>query len=351
MTQFVDFYKDKDKALLAEIRQEKAELPPFIVNHRAMSDEELGKLSRGSFADQASRTFPICSKAETWHSIAYFNKQLSKQAKLSPMSAQAREEIRETLAKAASLWGLDDEEVEKLREQVNLKVTKTAEAENCIEFAGTAVPVRTAAEGKDAVYQFLDVAYGMPEQTRRHTALGVMKAASSVGAKIEEEDVRTLLQHAGAATCTVGDAVTVLDSIIPFIPHYAEACAPACGVRDELLKRKSGDLLDPKEVNDLVASLEGVAHKFNIKQASISDSLRRITPADIEAEHAAIADVVKLPGGIMARKSAISENAMNLSDMLHNMYSVEAHRPEEIISALSKMTPREILPLRAHIGA
>jgi hypothetical protein len=37
--------------------------------------------------------------------------------------------------------------------------------------------------------------------------------------------------------------------------------------------------------------------------------------------------------------------------MLHNMYSVEAHRPEEIISALSKMTPREILPLRAHIGA
>ena len=349
--QFVDFYKDSAKAIDQMIRQEKAHLPPFMVRHRAMSDNELAGLSRGSFADPDTRTFPICSRAETWHSIAYFNRQVLKQAALSPMSAEARNKVRAMLTKAASLWGLDDEEVEQLKNQVNLNIVKTAEAENSIDVGGTSIEVKDAEAGKTAACQFLDIAHGMPEGLRRRTANSVMKAASAVGTELEEDEIRALLQHAGAATCTAGDAVTVMDGIVPFIPHFAECLEPALRLRDAMASRPGGTLLQPKEVNDLVASLESIVDRYNIKKANISEALRRITPVDLQEEYKAMSDIVKLPGGILARKTAVAENAETLSNALHNMHGVTAYKPEAIIKALRGMTPREILPLRQYIGA
>ena len=349
--QFVDFYKDSAKAIAQMIRKEKAQLPPFMVRHRAMSEDELSGLSRGSFADPDTRTFPICSRAETWHSIAYFNRQVLKQAALSPMSAEARNKVRAMLTKAASLWGLDDDEVEQLKNQVNLNIVKTAEAENTISIGGTSIEVKDAEAGKEAACQFLDVAPGMSEGLRRRTANSVMKAASAVGTELEETEIRTLLQHAGAATCTVGDAVTVMDGIVPFIPHFALCRESAGRLRDAMAARPSGSLLQPKEVNDLVASLESIVDRYNIKNANVSEALRRITPVDLQDEYKAMTDVVKLPGGIMARKTAVAENAETLSNTLHNMYSVTAYKPDDIIKALRGMTPREILPLRQYIGA
>jgi hypothetical protein len=358
MNQFVDFYSDNSHLIFDQVKTETS-LPPFMVKHQAMSEDALAKLGRGEFADPDSRLFPICSKAETWTSIAYFNRQrfqdpvqgqVQKQAALSPMSFEAREMIRETLAKAASMWGLDDEEVAQLSAQVNLKVPKKAET-NEVMFCGTAVPVVDAEGGRKVVEQFLSAAPRLPESLRRETALGVLKAANAVETKADEDQIRALMQHAGAATCTAEDVVTVLDGIVPYVPHYAESIDSLRQVRTGMSKMDKGTLLPPSQVNDLVASLEAIVHKYNIKNANVSEGLRRITTVDLNREQEAMADLVKLPGGIMARKTAIAENAMSLSNMLHSLYKVEAHRPEEIVEALGKMTPREILPLRNHIGA
>ena len=356
MNQLVDFYHDSGHSIFEQIRKDTPELPAFMVRHRAMAETELEGLSRGEFADPGSRIFPICSKAETWNSIAYFNRQrfqdqVSKTAALSPMSFEAREKIRENLAKAASMWGLDDDEVEQLSAQVNLKVPKTASAENGVEFGGTVVPVSDAAQGAAVIDQFLSAASKLSEPVRRVTALNVLKAANAVDTVVDEGKIRELMQHAGAATCSNGDAVTVIDGVLPYVPHYAETATPLRQVRARLSGLGKADLMEPAQVNDLVDSLEAICHRYNIKNASVGEGLRRITPVDIDAETEAIADIVKLPGGIMARKSAIAENAMTLSAMMHNMYNVEAHRPEDIVAALGRMSPREILPLRNHIGA
>jgi len=353
MNPFVDIYHDKSKTVLQQIMADRPDLPPFVVQHRAMTDDEIAHLSSAEFADMRNRMFPICSRAETWNSIAYFNRQplVEKKAVLSPESFAAREMIRETLAKAASLWGLDDEEVEMLSKQVTLRVPKKAETDNIIEFHGTSVPVTDAISGKTVVAQFLECASDMPESERRSTATCVLKAASSVDTVVPEAQIRTLLQHAGAATCTREDALSVLDGVIPYIPHYAEAAKTTRNVRDCLRKMPEGSLMQPNDVNAMVDSLESISHRYDIRHAAVAEGLRRITTADIEAEMAEQADMVKLPGGIMARKSAIAENAMTLSDMMHNLYQVEAHRPEDIVTALGKLTPREILPLRNHIGA
>jgi len=92
MNPFVDIYHDKSKTVLQQIMADRPDLPPFVVQHRAMTDDEIAHLSSAEFADMRNRMFPICSRAETWNSIAYFNRQplVEKKAVLSPESFAAR---------------------------------------------------------------------------------------------------------------------------------------------------------------------------------------------------------------------------------------------------------------------
>jgi len=328
-TQLVDFYHDPDKVVFEHIRQTRT-LPPFVVAHRAMSEDELKKLDAREFADASHRMFPVCSAAETWTSIAYFN--VLKQALLSAESAAGREDIRTMLSKAASLWGLNDDEVQELAKNVTLGIPKKAEAE---------------VTPSEQVKRFLANAPVIPVMTRKEEAEVLLKAAET---ELDPDTRTQLMVHAGAATCTAGEAQAVLTKVIPQVPFRSEYRPILQALRESLNHQASSDLLDPDDATNLMACLEKVTQQYHIRKAHIED-LRSFTMGDAVALQKEAEDSVRLPGGIFAKKSAISENASQLSIHLSNIHSVDAHRPEEILAALQKLSPTEILPFRPLIGA
>lgn len=333
MSEFVDFYRDSKGVIFEAIKQKYAQgskLPPFIINHRAMTETELKALSPQEFALPEKRLFPICSKAETWKSIAYFN--ILKKAALSPASAKDRERIRQMLAKAASLWGLNDDEVEELAKNVNLSIPKEASTETV----------------RDAVTQFINVADAFPEPERRDIANTLLKVAESE--PLKEEELNILLKHAGAATCVASDVTSILDEIIPQIPYRSPYYKPLVDLRNTTIHMAASDIMDPEDISNLVSTIEEIAQRYHIK-TNAADKLRKFSLADAHKAIAEINDIVRLPGGIRAKKSAVAENAKEISIYLSNLHNVEAYTPDEIISTFNKMSPVDILPFRSLIGA
>jgi len=351
---FIDFYHDPEQTIMGSIEN----APPFLVGHRAMTDKELEGLSLREFADPNSRQFPIASRAETWRSIAYFNHQaqtlVAKQALLSPESAAEREKTRQLLAKAAQLWDLDDDEVVKLSEHVNLGL-HTAEAEEVtpgpgITFNGQFVPV-TGTTAPDTAADFLQHAPKMDRGVCRDTAGALLKAAESVGAELPLETKHELQVRAGEGTCTAGEAATILFKAVPHIPHKAEIHDTLSRLRTALDLTPPSRVLKKASVDRIAALLQKAGDHFVVPHVAESlEALRTITPAVLMSGVGAVRDTVKLPGGIRASKAKITSNASYLSTWLANTHKAEAHKPDDIVTELQKLTPVDLLPLREHIG-
>ena len=350
---YIDFYHDQDKAILSKIEKQ----PEFLVGHRAMSDDELKSLSPGEFADPVNRMFPISSRAETWRSIAYFNRQgpelIQKTAALSHKSAQEREQTRNLLAKAAQLWGLEDDEVEALSGFVTLGVLKKAEAEPGpgVTYGGTFVPV-TPDTANTVACDFLRHAASMDRDIAKNTAGMLLKAAASASAELPADTSHKLQVQAGLGTCTAREAANAIFKVVPHIPHRAAITKVLSETRRALDKLPEGKLLLASQVSSLSAILSKAGTQYNIPHiAETLSSMRTVTPAVIEAGLNVRLDRVKLPGGVRASKAAIARNAEWLGTWLSNTHQAEAYTPDEIIDTLKKLTPVEILPLRARIGA
>jgi len=328
----VDFYHDADGEIFtriqARLQARGKELPPYIVGHRAMSEKEHSGLASSEFADPGQKLFPINSKAETWKSIAYYN--VLKSASLTPASAADREEIRTMLAKAASLWGLDDDQVAELAHDVTLTVPKKAES-----------PV-------EAVEPFLKAAMDMDEPARRESAGRILKAAEAE--ELDPDQMRRMLAHAGEATCTAGEAADFLSRLVPRIPMRSGHYKPLSALRDHLRHTASGEILEPGDVTEMVGIVEAVDKQYHLRAAA-SESLRTFTLADAAEVVRDDRDAVTLPGGIMALKSAMSENSEAIGNHLSNIHGIETDNPDEVLAALNGMSPVDIVPLRPLIGA
>jgi len=330
----VDFYHDAGgdvfTRIQAGLQSHGKELPPFIVGHRAMTEKEHSSLAPGEFAAPAQRLFPISSKAETWKSLAYYG--VLKSASLTPASAADREGIRTMLAKAASLWGLDDDQVAELAHDVTLTIPKTAESES---------PVA-------AIDPFLAKAMSMDEPARREGAGLLLKAAEAE--ELDPERMRQMLVHAGEATCTAGEAAAFLSKLVPKVPLRSDHYKPLSALRDHLRHTASSDILDPDDVNEIVGIVEVVDKQYHLK-VSASESLRRLTLADAVEVVEDSRDVVALPGGIMARKSAMAENSEMIGNHLSNVHGIATDNPAEVMAELLRLSPIDIVPLRPLIGA
>lgn len=337
MRQLFDIYHDSGKTVFSNICQDyearKQGMPAFVVNHRAMSDTDLAKLAPSEFAAPRDRMFPICSKADTWTSIAYYNA-LAKKAALSPASATDREEIRGMLAKAASLWGLDDDEVKQLVHDVTLAMPRKASADEA------PVGERAAAFSRQALQ--------LAEPERREQATMLLRAAEAED--FEPEMRKQLFKHAGAATCTAQDAAVFIGEILPQIPFRSEFKRPLSDMQTALLHMAASDLLDPDDVSGLVGIVEKVETTYHLKRAA-SDRLRLFGPDDAAEVTRDLDDQIRLPGGIVARKSAIEENAALIGNHLSNLCQVDAYGPEQITEALGKLSPVEVASFRPLIGA
>ena len=347
---FVDFYHDQDKKIMSGIEN----APPFLVNHRAMTDDELSGLVDREFADPVRRLFPIASKAETWRSIAYFNHQaetlISKRALLSPESAAEREKTRKLLVKAAKLWGLDDDETVQLSSFVNLGIHQ-AEAEEVdpgpgIQFRGHFVPVAKDTAG-DTANEFLRHAASIDLDTRENTAGLLLKAAETVGAELPSATQHQLQAEAGIGTCTAGEAANVLFNFTPYIPHKAEVSKHMVSLRQALDRQPADTLLTSDHVDKLASTIKRLGTRYNIAHTAESlHALRTITPAFIQDGVAALKDQVTFPGGVRGSRTSIQKNADRLSTHLSNTHKAEAYQPDEIIAELQKLTPVDLLPLR-----
>lgn len=319
-----DYYTDTDKTVWSEIAQ-RPDLPEFV-RHRALSEEDHKRLAPTEFADPSARLYPICSKAETWRSIAYFNA-VPHQALLSPASAKEREHIRTMLAKAASLWGLNDDEVQKLSEQVTLHV---AEAE------APEIDLPT----------FLRTADTFEPEQRRQTADLLLKAAETSDTELAEDVRRRLQKYAGAGTCSVLEASCTIRDLLKEVPYRSDARPMLVDIQQSLAHKAEGELLAPRDVDVLEDLIETVAKRYHIRKFAATERLRTFVLEDAKEVGEEVADRVELPGGIMARKAAVSENAKRIGVALHNLHGIDAYSPEEQLTQLQRLTPVELLPFR-----
>lgn len=348
---YIDYYSDPDKKIMQSVE----ELPPFLAGHRAMTEKELDSLGNRAFADPAHRRFPIASRAETWRSIAYFNRQpmVHKEALLSPQSAKQRTEIRNMLAKAAQLWGLDDDEVAKLSDTVTLGVQKQAEGEeerNGFNFNGTFVEV-SKDNAAEVAEDFMAHAASIDHLERIETAELVLKAAESAGAQLPPDVSSKLEAHALKGTCTARDASNAVDAILPYVPHKSASHKTLAQIRRTLDGMNADRLLLPSMVKNLGTSIASVGKKYHIlKTAEVMQKLQTVTPTLIDTRLNEKRDEVNLPGGIVASRKHIASQAEWFSNWLSNHHSAEAYTPEEITDALQTLTPVELLPLRKRLG-
>lgn len=332
MRTFTDAYNDPDGEVFRSIQRryesQGCALPSFVVRHRAMAGDELSRLKPTEFALPAKRLFPVCSKAETWKSIAYFN--VLKTAALTPASAQEREETRGLLAKAASLWGLDDDEVKSLVHDVTLALPKKAEAEPDVR-ADT----------------FLKKAPALSMEERREQAGLILRAASAEA--LDGDTLRALQKHAGAATCTAGEAVRALEAVITEIPYLSDYRKPFIALQDSLRRTASAELLDPADVSEMVGLLEQAERQYRLKTAS-AEKLRTFVMSDALASVDGRLDETSLPGGIIAKRASVEANAERIGTYLSNRHGIDVYGPEAVLAALKGMAPVDIVPLRPLIG-
>ena len=74
-------------------------LPEFVKQASVVSSEDISSMDSSNFADVRNKKFPICSKADTWLSAAYFQKRAADNADDAAVGARLRD--------ACSLWGVD----------------------------------------------------------------------------------------------------------------------------------------------------------------------------------------------------------------------------------------------------
>lgn len=336
MSRLVDFYTDPDKMVLRSIERryesQGSALPAFVTK-RAMSESEVKALAPSEFACPEKRLFPVCSRADTWRSIAYFN--VLKSAALSPASAREREGIRAMLAKAASLWGLDDAEVADLVQDVTLALPKKAES----------APRPVA----DRIAAFDRAAPRMDDASRRAEADSILKAAAAEGEELDADARAMLLRRAGAATCTAATARRVVGRVLAELPFGSPQRDTLDKLHDSLFRMAASELLDPEDTAALVEHVERVAGHYHIKQAA-ADEMREFGADDAERILAEERDKVRLPGGIMARKSAVAENVKPIGIRLANDHGIEAYGVEDTLAALGRLAPVDLLPFRSLIG-
>lgn len=344
-----DFYHSVDNRMQADILGRR-NVPAFVVSHRAASEADLSSLKKGEFADPEHRMFPIDSKANTWLSIASFNQSVLKTAAASPMTVKAREGIRVVLAKAASMWGLDDDEVKNLTSAVTLTAPEAPEG-FVFRKASTEYRIKTAAECEKAIGEFVSKAAKLTQEVRQETGEWLLKIASTVGASLENDNGVALCRHAGLGTCLGKTASTVTSDVLRKLPVGGEVAATVRAMRDALYHLPPDELLPIPFVRKLASSLGAVNDAHFLRIPDIDARLFGIGPAEIVQADAATADIVRLPGGMCASHTAISENAEIISNYLANRHGLDVYTPDDMIKAMNGMSSMELVPLRHLIGA
>jgi hypothetical protein len=94
----IDYIKDKNKSYFYKIVSENP-MPDFVKEASLTDEDNINKLNRNQFADSVLRMFPIASKADTWLSASYIQKQAME-------GVQVRQEVVDKIKEVCELYNM-----------------------------------------------------------------------------------------------------------------------------------------------------------------------------------------------------------------------------------------------------
>lgn len=172
----MDIISDNSKRTLHKLAAE-LEFPDYVRSHQLMDKQAAATLSPGEFADDSKGAFPICSKADTWLSAAYFSETSGGAYK----EAYYRNYVEGRIRDAASVWGISNE--------VDEILGRSIEKEAAAIFTGLpdgSFPMRHAEEVKQAMAFYRENRNDYSYEDRFTITSNICKAASAYGVATDD---------------------------------------------------------------------------------------------------------------------------------------------------------------------
>ena len=315
-----DHVKDKNHSELYKL-QYSMELPTFVKEASLADEEDVKVLSSELFASP-DRSFPIHTKADTWASVAFFDKQACK------LPSWQKEAIARKLAEAVKFWGLEG--TFKKIEKPLAKEASNAVTINYVDEAGitrSSLTVTTK-EGFQKIANDLFMNWrAYPYTVRKNVAKQLHRNMDKFATALTDKEVSALEKVAGIQ-------VTHKRNVDVSLGFYKEWCKyakrvdliPALDKVAASLSELAESGIVKEEALDKIASiLDNVDHlaKLHIypnAPAAPEMSFRGMTLKDAKT---ASKNMAKLANGDVVILSKVAANGEAILDFAKNALGLE----------------------------
>jgi len=333
-----DRTSDTNNSELYKIR-ERLDMPEFV-KCASLDTKPITELPSASFADPATRTFPINTKAETWLSAAYFAKQAS----------EGSADVRQRLADAVEFWGIENSPLTK---ESTCFVEKQAAKTETIHFrTDTFEGESVTVSEPDHLLKLASLVTKHPErfpwQMRKQAARQILGVAERMGLEFSEDTEVTLEKTAGYG---IGSAKAALQAIAHRRANVAKSFPGFVERLDELsgfVKQASTSkgILAP-EFTDKVAGVLDAVDRMSHLSARYNDVFtapeRHLFVHTVNQHNMVKEAALTLPGGqVISAGSLTPDLGVFLSSALGNNYKTAGLSLKEACSQLSREDSRRV---------
>jgi hypothetical protein len=327
-----DYARDKNKADFYNLSLCN-EIPSFVKEAHLMEEPSLYKLKGAQFADSGNRMFPINSRAETWLSAAYIQKQAHEG---STIDSSTMFRIKE----ACELWDIDFESIQ----GDTVVHEKTASRSISISYKDdNAVHAVTSANCGDHLDKIAsDILAGNHTHViRRNVARQLLGAKDALGhsfdrgTQISIEKVAGYgVGHISAVTQAIAQRRCAIDKSCP---HHVESLRLVEKVAAESADKDGiiqGDWLDKvASLLDAVDRQEGLNIKYNDTFTSPERQLYSVCLSEVDSFRDSM---VKLANGRFFMRDKF--NHKKVSEFLSDVFNKEA---KDILKTMEDLDARQ----------
>jgi len=336
----MDHVQDRNRVVLNRVAAD-VELPEFVQTLAIMTPKEASRVNTRSFGDPALRAYPICSKGDTWLSLAYFNR--------APVDSQKRT-VRTLIDKAASFWQISEEDLAKAA--APLEKTAAAEAPLCrIQFRAEngdthTADIRSAEDLTAVASHLLEKAASYTFSTRSDAARQVLCAGLACGQPLDLVSRRALQKMAcfGIGSLERARAALNVRKALSRARHLSmdDRLDKVAGILEA--NASEGGLLTPDWVEKTAEILDRMDRALHLQdQYTVSGAFRRpedelvsLTQLDLQLleKHA-----TKLPDGTWLEKASMDDEFEAYRSVLNSMLEIEAADAGQVEEVLLTLPP------------
>lgn len=288
------------------------------------------QLGQHAFADKAAHKYPICSKADTWLSVAYCH-----------INNDERPHVKELLKEACVLWGLGKNDF-KLKPQEQKEASADIKIHYRIgdDIKATVTVTPTQENLEKIASDIID----HPEKYPYLMRLDVSKQLLNTGV-FKGEEKETLEKVACRQLASLSDVKRVIRTRFA---AYRDELAEDCGVHiDDMFKEAEKHAVGEYMTGDGLQKIATVLDCLD-RFASLYTRFPETKAPEFswngvgahELVHAKEA-FVKLPNGAVVAKQTIIDNSARVAQFLKDACAIGITANGDVVSAVTSISPVE----------